>query len=100
MPPQLSSKLLRLIITGTVSALALQTVATVVLLTIQNNGREVAAASIGSGIIAASLGFAVIARNLTGRQAALIGIVYFPTVLGLMLMEAVYFDVRIYGNTF
>lgn len=99
MPP-LSSKLLRLIITGTVSALALQTIATVVLLAIQNNGREIAAAGIGSGVISASLGFAVIARNVSGRQVALIGILYFPTVLGLMVIEAVYLDARIYGNTF
>ena len=95
-----ASELLRRILVGACLAFALQTVATVVLLAIQHGGREVAAATLGSVVITASLGFAVVARSVSWRQATLIGIVFFPTVLGLMVLEAVYLDGRIYGNTF
>ena len=94
------SERLHVIITGALLALGLQTVATLVLLAIQHSGREVAAATIGSDVVSASFGFAVVARKVSRRQAILIGVVFFPTILGLMFLEAIYLDGKIFGNTF
>ena len=97
---QNQGSILKFIILGALLSVVLQTMATLVLLAAQNSGREVAAAGIGSNIVTSSLGLAVIARHATRSQTVLVALVYFPTMFGLMFLEAVYLDARIYGNTF
>jgi len=94
------SRVLRFVLAGAFLALALETVATLLLLALQHSGREVAAANIAADIVAASLGFGFAARRVERSQALMIAVIFFPTILGLMFLEAVYLDARLYGNTF
>jgi len=92
--------LLKAILRGSFFALAIQSVFTIILLAAQHSGREIALVGLASFVTTTIGGFAVIARHVTVTWAVVIGIVYFPTIFGLMFLEAMVLDARLYGNTY
>ena len=96
--------LLNAVLRGSFVALAIQSVSTILLLAVQHSGRgqfaQVGLVGLASFAVASVGGFVMIARHVRGAQAVIIGIAYFPTMFGLMFLEAVILDARLYGNTF
>jgi hypothetical protein len=68
---------------------------------LEHSGRgEIAPIGLASFAMTAVAGFVDIVRRVNVGQAIGIGVVYFPTTLGLMFLEAVFLDAQFYGNTF
>jgi hypothetical protein len=90
------------VLKGAVLSLGLQSISTLLLLGAQHSGRgdDVARVGLASFVITSLAGFIYVARRAKLAQAFAIGIVYFPTMFGLMFLEAIYLDARIYGNSF
>ena len=92
---------LNAVLFGSFVALAIQSGLTLLLLAAQQSGlNQVAIVGLASFTITSVAGFLFIGRYVTVGRAVVIGIVYFPTMFGLMFLEAVVLDARLYGNTF
>lgn len=93
--------LLNAVLRGSLFALAGQSVFTMVLLAAQHAGRGgIALVGLGSFAITSISGFLIVVRHAPVARAITIGVVYFPTMFGLMFFEAMYLDAKMYGNTF
>jgi hypothetical protein len=82
--------------------LLIQAVCTVGLLAMQRRAKwdYVLPLTVISYALISAIGFAFLTRDVTIKRRFGIALLYFPVIVTLMFLEALYLDARLYGNNF